>query len=236
MNMTLSLRLAAQLTGVLWIGGAGAEEYMQRGASVADYEQALNRVMERQRGLVTGRERERLVSPPVPERTAPPRTVATAAKPAAKSPATSSSAPPKPAARAAPVQRPPAAVPDVYSPAASSGDAADGVSIYFGYNSAELTPSSMRELAQIGQALTLPQFREVSWLIEGHTDASGEDDYNQDLSARRAQSAHRYLVEKFGIEPQQLLAVGKGESEPYDREHPTASVNRRVRLRPAEGG
>ncbi|HLV24441.1 MAG TPA: OmpA family protein [Moheibacter sp.] len=48
--------------------------------------------------------------------------------------------------------------------------------------------------------------------VEGHTDAAGSVEYNQDLSERRAASVIRYLVNK-GISADQLVPVGKGESD-----------------------
>lgn len=48
--------------------------------------------------------------------------------------------------------------------------------------------------------------------VEGHTDAAGSVDYNQDLSERRAASVVRYLVNK-GVSTNQLVPVGKGESD-----------------------
>lgn len=49
--------------------------------------------------------------------------------------------------------------------------------------------------------------------LEAHTDARGNDKYNQDLSQRRAQTCVDYLISK-GIDPARLKAVGKGEMEP----------------------
>ncbi len=57
MRVGLAILGLAMGAGMVWVTDAGAEEYMKRGASVEDYEQALNRVTERKRGLVTGRER-----------------------------------------------------------------------------------------------------------------------------------------------------------------------------------
>lgn len=48
--------------------------------------------------------------------------------------------------------------------------------------------------------------------LSSHTDCQGEDDYNQDLSQRRAQSAVNYIVEK-GIPSDKIKAQGYGESE-----------------------
>jgi outer membrane protein OmpA-like peptidoglycan-associated protein len=67
---------------------------------------------------------------------------------------------------------------------------------------------------------TLDEFRrfledhpEVSLEIEGHTDSRGADEYNLDLSARRASALRDWLVTN-GIDESRLTAVGKGESEP----------------------
>ncbi len=236
-HLVVSLMLLLAFSGGLSV--AHAEEYMKRGATVEDYEQALNRVMERKRGLTTGRERQ--VAPITTEPSDAKSAPFTKAAPATKTTASASSSKSSHSAAKTSQQSksrstaPSATTSDVYAPAPTKTETSDGVSIYFGYNSADLTKSSMMELQKLGQALTSPQFSGMSWLIEGHTDSAGSADYNQTLSERRAQSAQRYLVKQFGIEPDKLIAVGKGESEPYDREHPTANVNRRVRLRPTGG-
>ncbi|MBK1694080.1 hypothetical protein CKO09_04925 [Chromatium weissei] len=220
------------------ISSVFAEEYMKRGASVDDYEQALNRVMERKRGLVTGRELQTPAEKPA---------AAPARKPTAAPPSRSTANAPAPAPRrhkvvenTEKVPSPAAApkpkrqfAPNVYTPPANTtADTADGVSIYFGYNSARLTKDAMSELGKLGKALTSPQFNGIAWLVEGHSDDAGSAAYNQELSEQRAQAARLYLIEMTGIAPERLNAVGKGESEPFDRANPRASINRRVRLRP----
>lgn len=210
----------------LWMPtSAGAEEYMKRGASAEDYEKALDRVMERKRGLVTGRERQPASASQPAQRTA-------SAAPATRTSKTEPSKTPPPHAASRVAAAAPAHVPGVYQPSSSETADSDGVSIYFGYDSARLTEASMVELTKLGQALVRPQFSDVTWLVEGHTDASGSDDYNLSLSEQRARSAERYLVERCGIAQTRLIPVGKGESDLYDRENPLASVNRRVRVRP----
>jgi OOP family OmpA-OmpF porin len=49
--------------------------------------------------------------------------------------------------------------------------------------------------------------------ISGHTDSKGHDQYNQDLSLRRAQAVRNWLVKK-GIASNRMSTVGKGEKEP----------------------
>ncbi len=52
-------------------------------------------------------------------------------------------------------------------------------------------------------------------LIEaaGHTDSTGSEDYNQDLSGRRARTVTGYLRSR-GIRADRLIAVGVGEMRP----------------------
>ena len=70
------------------------------------------------------------------------------------------------------------------------------------------------------------------WLhvtIEGHADTRGEDDYNMDLSKRRADHV-RALFIRDGIAPDQVDAVGYGRTRPRDLEQTEAAHqhNRRV--------
>ena len=68
--------------------------------------------------------------------------------------------------------------------------------------------------------------------IEGHTDATGDDAHNADLSVRRARSVVAYLVE-HGIAANRLEASGKGETAPIgDNATPAGrQQNRRVVIR-----
>ena len=68
--------------------------------------------------------------------------------------------------------------------------------------------------------------------VAGHTDSSGSDAYNQQLSARRATAVMEYFVGK-GVAAAQLTAKGYGESQPV-ADNGTAdgrALNRRVELR-----
>ena len=68
--------------------------------------------------------------------------------------------------------------------------------------------------------------------IEGHTDSLGDDEYNQDLSERRAQSVVDFLTDA-GVDPSRLQAVGYGESDPVADNATEAGrrENRRVKIR-----
>jgi outer membrane protein OmpA-like peptidoglycan-associated protein len=69
--------------------------------------------------------------------------------------------------------------------------------------------------------------------ITGHTDSIGGEDYNVDLSYRRAVATQRYLVE-HGIEASRLETEGLGESDPIadNTSAEGRSMNRRVELAP----
>ncbi|HEY0823960.1 MAG TPA: OmpA family protein, partial [Ramlibacter sp.] len=65
----------------------------------------------------------------------------------------------------------------------------------------------------------------------GHTDAVGNDSYNQRLSVRRAEAVKAYLVSK-GIERNRVYTEGKGEKQPV-ADNKTAegrAKNRRVEI------
>lgn len=67
--------------------------------------------------------------------------------------------------------------------------------------------------------------------VEGHTDTDGPDDYNLDLSQRRADSVSRFLVEK-GVDAGRLRAKGFGETKPIATNKTPAgrATNRRVQF------
>jgi len=100
--------------------------------------------------------------------------------------------------------------------------------IQFAFNSADLTPQAQRQLLKIGQVLSDPIFRGVVIRIEGHTDALGDDAYNQGLSQRRALAVRNALVARFDIPLSLLPARGLGERRLFDAQHPNAAINRRV--------
>jgi outer membrane protein OmpA-like peptidoglycan-associated protein len=62
-------------------------------------------------------------------------------------------------------------------------------------------------------ATTLNEQPDTELLIVGHTDARGEDAYNQQLSERRARATADYMVQQ-GITRTRLRTLGRGESEP----------------------
>ena len=81
----------------------------------------------------------------------------------------------------------------------------------FELNSAKLRGSQPR-LDKVAEALAAEP-RLTNILVTGHADRLGSDDYNQQLSEKRANAVRDYLVGK-GIDGSRLTAQGKGEAEP----------------------
>jgi outer membrane protein OmpA-like peptidoglycan-associated protein len=107
--------------------------------------------------------------------------------------------------------------------------------VLFDVNSAELTAAARGQLdTVIADLKRLPADVAASFriTIEGHTDSTGADAYNLDLSNRRSGSVRDYLV-AGGLPASILTATGKGEAEPVDS-NATAegrANNRRVVIR-----
>jgi outer membrane protein OmpA-like peptidoglycan-associated protein len=102
--------------------------------------------------------------------------------------------------------------------------------INFDYNSADISAKSLPSVQALGRALTTNDLKGSTFVVAGHTDASGGDAYNQDLSERRADAIKRYLVDKYGINGTDLVTVGYGKSKLKDSSQPMAEVNRRVQV------
>ncbi len=70
-------------------------------------------------------------------------------------------------------------------------------------------------------------------VVEGHTDSVGDDEYNLDLSRRRAESIKLYLVKHFAIPPEKIASQGFGESRPIadNNNYQGRQQNRRVEIK-----
>ncbi|MFL6619256.1 MAG: OmpA family protein [Povalibacter sp.] len=102
-------------------------------------------------------------------------------------------------------------------------------SITFALNSADLNAQFYSALE--GVSMVLQEYNKTVIEVAGHTDSSGSDQYNMQLSERRAQSVTSYLA-SHGIQSSRLMPVGAGESHPVasnDTEQ-GRSANRRVEM------
>lgn len=102
--------------------------------------------------------------------------------------------------------------------------------ITFDYNSADISAKSIPSVQALGRALSNAELKGSTFVVAGHTDAQGTEQYNQGLSERRADTIKRYLIEKFGINGSDLVTVGYGESKPKDASAPNDPTNRRVQV------
>ena len=68
----------------------------------------------------------------------------------------------------------------------------------------------------------------VTLKIQGHTSAEGDPAYNQKLSEERAKAAVDFLVEREGVDVNQLSYEGLGSSSLKNTEDPMAAENRRT--------
>lgn len=101
--------------------------------------------------------------------------------------------------------------------------------ILFDYDKASLQRSSDKQLQHLVTLMTENPKLRVE--IQGHTDNQGGDEYNLDLSQRRAETVVAYL-NLFGIAEDRLAAKGYGESKPVDTNETEdgRAKNRRVEL------
>jgi outer membrane protein OmpA-like peptidoglycan-associated protein len=103
-------------------------------------------------------------------------------------------------------------------------------SITFGFDSAEIDQGSYTTLDTLASALKSGDLSTYRFLINGHTDSKGSDEYNLALSQQRANSVVAYLVSRHDIEPARLKAIGFGETSLKDVNDGEAASNRRVEI------
>jgi outer membrane protein OmpA-like peptidoglycan-associated protein len=101
--------------------------------------------------------------------------------------------------------------------------------VLFEYNRADLKPGAMRNLYPLVTFLKDHPTRTL--IIEGHTDSTGSDSYNLDLSHRRAAVVRDFLILN-GISSDRVMARGYGEAYPVVANDTAAGrlQNRRVEV------
>ncbi len=84
--------------------------------------------------------------------------------------------------------------------------------IKFDFDKAEIKPKYRSELKKIADVLN--QHPEIHVVVEGHTDSIGSEEYNDNLSKRRASGVALYLEKNLGISSDRFSIVGYGETKP----------------------
>ena len=99
--------------------------------------------------------------------------------------------------------------------------------IQFDSNSSYLKPAGKAQLKEY--AMLIKRYPQTSILISAHTDSSGDDNYNQHMSEKRARRVKDYLV-SLGINAEQLDSKGTGEQKPIatNNTEEGRAANRRV--------
>jgi outer membrane protein OmpA-like peptidoglycan-associated protein len=95
---------------------------------------------------------------------------------------------------------------------------------FFNHDSAVLLPGGYSEISRL--AGTLNKYNQTQIEVGGHTDSTGPEQYNQQLSMRRAEAVTNALIQQ-GINPARIRTVGYGESRPISSD---PAMNRRVEI------
>ena len=108
--------------------------------------------------------------------------------------------------------------------------------ITFGVDSAQVQPQFSETLISVG--LVLRKFNKTIIDVYGHTDSTGSDEHNQDLSQRRAVAVATVLANQ-GVDQRRFFIEGRGESDPIasNANESGRAQNRRVeiQLSPIQG-
>jgi outer membrane protein OmpA-like peptidoglycan-associated protein len=109
-------------------------------------------------------------------------------------------------------------------------DMKDGAN--FAFNSASLPASAQREIDGFLSDLRDDAGEGAMFVVAGHTDNVGNDDYNYELGKKRADAVGRYLITQKKLDPMRVIPVSYGESAPTaENSSPQGRArNRRVEI------
>lgn len=96
--------------------------------------------------------------------------------------------------------------------------------VFFDVNSSVLKPGGYAELDRVANVLN--QYPQTMIRVEGHTDQTGSEQYNLQLSERRASAVKNALIQK-GVDPARVSAIGMGMCCPVSSDN---AANRRVSM------
>ncbi|MDH4044867.1 MAG: OmpA family protein [Gemmatimonadota bacterium] len=101
--------------------------------------------------------------------------------------------------------------------------------LLFDVDRADIRPDAQTNLVKL--RTILQKYDDTNVLVEGHTDATGTEEHNMDLSLRRSSSVATFLAAQ-GVERGRLSAVGYGELQPIATNETTdgRQRNRRVEI------
>lgn len=102
--------------------------------------------------------------------------------------------------------------------------------VTFDHDSAVVRPGLYPEIDRIANVMM--QYPDTYIRVEGHTDSTGSEEYNLELSARRAVAVKNLIIQK-GVSPSRIETVTFGESRPIATNETEAGrqMNRRVEIK-----
>ncbi len=87
--------------------------------------------------------------------------------------------------------------------------------VFFDFDKYDLKSESFPELNRLANFLNMSENLDLKIEIEGHTDIVGTEEYNMNLSEKRAKAVANYLIDK-GCNPKRIKTKGYGASQPID--------------------
>ena len=102
-------------------------------------------------------------------------------------------------------------------------------SVLFAVDSAIIGQSGRSRLEDAAEILN--EFEKTAVVVQGHTDSTGSEEHNLDLSERRAKAVRNHLVDR-GVAPARITALGYGEGYPVasNADESSRRSNRRVEI------
>ena len=98
-----------------------------------------------------------------------------------------------------------------YSPLVKNPQGGDTLALYFEFDEDQINPRTRRQLEIVALILRSDPGKKIT--LSGHTDALGTEPYNNQLSARRANTVRDFLA-AAGVSPAQIVTLAKGASQP----------------------
>lgn len=98
-----------------------------------------------------------------------------------------------------------------YSPLVKNPAGGDTLALYFEFDEDEMNLRTRRQLEIVSKVLLADPGKRIT--LSGHTDSLGTQDYNDQLSARRAAVVRAFLI-KAGVSSTQMVTIAKGASQP----------------------
>ncbi len=101
--------------------------------------------------------------------------------------------------------------------------------VFFNFDSNSLDARNRATLEANSRWFSQPENAHIRFVLEGHSDERGTDEYNLALADRRAQVVRQFLVDA-GIDPDRMTTIALGEERPFDTGQTEAAwaMNRRV--------